>query len=218
MADRLPMGNKMALCMMAAIVLLQGVTALPGTQAAAISDTTVTPETLQPIPAANILTSGTIIDLVFVETVDSKANKTGEIIAMKVADDVLSGTAVIIPAGSPVSAEIIHAARARAGGKPGELIVSARYIQLGDRQIPLKGFKFGASGTGKSKVTESAVVAAVVAAPIALFIAGGEKHVDAGGRGFAKLKEDFDFTSMIAAPKTTAPLKVSTQPTEGEIQ
>lgn len=218
MAVLLPMGDNMLLCMMAAIVLLQGVTAVPGTQAAAISETTVIPETSQPIPVSNILASGTIIDLLFVDTVDSKANKTGEFIAMKVADDVLSGTAVIIPAGSPVSAEIIHAARARAGGKPGELILSARYIQLGDKQIPLKGFKFGGSGTGKSKVTESALVAAVVAAPIALFIAGGEKHVDAGGRGFAKLKEDFDFTSMIAAPKTSAPLTVSTQPTEGEIQ
>jgi hypothetical protein len=143
-----------------------------------------------PTTAAFTLPAGTPIDLVFVEAVDSKANKVGDIIHMKVADDIQSEGVVIVPAGTPVSAEVIHAARARAGGKPGELIISARFIQLADRQIALKGFKFGTSGTGKSAVTESYVAAAVVAPVLALFIAGGEKHAGIGTRAFAKLKDD----------------------------
>jgi hypothetical protein len=171
-----------------------------------------------PVPAPNILPAGTAIDLVFIDPVDSKANKVGDIIAMKVADDILAGTHVLIAAGTPVSAEIIHAARARAGGKPGELIVSARYIQMADRQVALKGFKFGTSGTGKSKLTESAVAAFVVAAPIALFIAGGEKHADPGTRAFAKLKDDYDYTAMIVPKQVSAPEIIPAQNEEGKIK
>jgi hypothetical protein len=173
------------------------------------------PPPLLVVPAANTLSAGSFIDLVFIDPVDSKANKTGDMIAMKVADDVMAGADVIIPAGTPVVAEIIHAARARAGGKPGELIVSARYIQMGSVQIPMKGFKFGTSGTGKSKVTESAVAAFVIAAPIALFIAGGEKHAEPGTRAFAKLKDDFDYTALLPVKKTSAPETSSANNNEG---
>ena len=194
----------MAFCVIAAMALLA--VGISGEQSV-VSDTSAVnqSENAPSAAAGNILPAGTIVDLVFVETVDSKANKIGDIIDMKVADDLRVGTTVVVPAGSPVSAEVIHAARARAGGKPGELILSARFIQLGERQIALKGFKFGASGTGKSKVTESAVVAAVIAAPIALFIAGGEKHADPGVRAFAKLKDDFEYSAIIASNTVSAP-------------
>jgi hypothetical protein len=198
----------------AVAVLTSAQTSLGQEAAPAPSVTTVV---VEPAPAANILPAGTAIDLVFVDPVDSKANKVGDIIAMKVADDVMAGSAVIIPAGTPVSAEVIHAAKARAMGKAGELIISARFIQIGDRQIPMKGFKFGTSGTGKSKLTESAV-AGFFLTPLPLFIAGGEKHADPGTRAFAKLKEDFDYTAIIASKQVSAPEITPAQNTEGKNQ
>ncbi len=192
-------------------------TAQPSLGQEAVSSSSENPVVTQSTPAANILPAGTIVDLVFVDSVDSKANKVGDIIAMKVADDVLAGTTVIIPAGTPVSAEVIHAAKARAMGKAGELIVIARFIQMGDRQIPMKGFKFGSSGTGKSKLTESAV-AGFFLTPLPLFIAGGEKHADSGTRAFAKLKDDFDYTAIVAQKQVSAPEIIPAQNTEGKNQ
>jgi hypothetical protein len=186
-------------------------------QSASGVDSELTPPPTSPVSAPNILPAGTPIDLVFVDPVDSKANKVGDIIAMKVADDVMAGPAVIIPAGTPVSAEVIHAAKARAGGKPGELIVSARFIQMGDRQIPMKGFKFGTSGTGKSKLAEASV-AGYFFTPLPFFISGGEKHSDPGTRAFAKLKNDFDYTAIIASKRVSAPEITPAQNTEGKNQ
>jgi hypothetical protein len=197
-----------------------------------------------PSPAANILPAGTAIDLEFVDPVDSKANKVGDIIAMKVADDVMAGSAVIIPAGTPVSAEVIHAAKASGGGyysgtdfvivrredgrvfltprcKPlmkGELSISARYIQLVDKQIVLKNFKFGTSGANRNSQNNPLFIDLPTDDTYmpnqTLCTRNGDKHVNIGTRAFAKLKDDFDYTAILTPKQVSAPEIIPAQNAE----
>jgi hypothetical protein len=167
-----------------------------------ISDVTTAQTSVLP---SNALPAGTFVELEFVDAVDSKVNKVGDKIAMKVAEPVMLNDKIAIPAGLPVAVEVVHAAKARVAGKPGELILIARYIDMDGRQIPLKGFKFGNSGTGKSLVDESTAVAFIVASPLALLIVGGEKHAAAGVRAHAKLKEIFQLEAIGGDVPETVP-------------
>ena len=50
----------------------------------------------------------------------------------------------MVPAGTPGVGEVVHAERARFGGKAGELILAARYLDFQGTRIPLRTLRFGA--------------------------------------------------------------------------
>lgn len=146
------------------------------------------------IPAAVVaeepaitLKSGTLVDFEIVDHVNSKLSKIGDHFAIRLAEPLRIDGSVIVPAGTSGEGEVIHAARARAGGKAGELILTARYLEYAGQRIDLRSFRFGKSGD--SNVTEGAVVA-FVGGPLAYLVVGGEVDVPAGTRGNAKLKND----------------------------
>src|SRR5262245_22178815 len=72
------------------------------------------------------------------EEISCKTAKPGDHFRISVAEDVRVGDAVVIPAGSTGDGEVIHAAKPGAGGKAGELIVAARWVQVGDTQVRLR--------------------------------------------------------------------------------
>ena len=97
-------------------------------------------ETTPPPPPATrtlVLHANSLIPLRFMESVGSDANKPGSNFRMELTDDIAVDDAVLIPAGSIAVGEVIHSQPAGAFGKAGELIVSARYILLGEREIKL---------------------------------------------------------------------------------
>jgi hypothetical protein len=97
-----------------------------------------------------------------------------------------------MPAGSVGIGEIVHAERARGMGKPGELILAARYLEVGDRKVPLRGLKLGSMGKDG---TTDALVVSFIAGPLVGFMKGGEVEVPAGTRARAIVSADvaFDF-------------------------
>lgn len=134
------------------------------------------------------LPAGTPLDFEFVDRVHSKLNKSGDVFRIRLSKPITANGAVLVPAGAEGQGEVVHAARARAGGKAGELILAARFVEHGGARLVLRGFRFGQSGDNK---TSTALAVGMAAGPLAYFIVGGEVDVPPGTPGNARLAADF---------------------------
>jgi hypothetical protein len=128
-----------------------------------------------------VLRANSLIPLRFAETVSSDVSKPGTTIRMEVTDDINVDDAVLIPAGSVAIGEVIDAQAARAFGKAGKLVVSARRIQVGQREIKLHS-NLGSAGRSQ--------VAAALFVP---FIHGKQAVIPADTEVVAKTAGDESF-------------------------
>jgi hypothetical protein len=134
----------------------------------------------------------TPVDIEFTQPVTSKDNHPGDRFTFRLAEPIVVDGRVLAPAGTPGVGEVVHAARARAMGKAGELILAARYLDLGGQRVPLRTFRYGRSqGKDPSGSLMAANTVAAAVLPIAglasFFIAGGDVRVPAGTRATAKV-------------------------------
>ena len=132
----------------------------------------------------------TPIDIEFVDTVNSRANNNGDRFAFRLAEPLVVEGHVLAPVGTPGVGEVVHAARARFGGKAGELILAVRYLDLNGTRIPLRSLRYGPrQGRDNSgAVTTGAMITSVVlpvASVLAFVITGGEVNIPAGTRANA---------------------------------
>ena len=133
----------------------------------------------------------TPIEIEITDTINSRANHSADSFHFRLAEPLTIDGHVVIPAGTPGVGEVVHAARARAMGKAGELILAARYLELGGRRIPLRSFRYGRSqgrDISNGTLITTAVVGAVIPilTPIAFLVAGGEVNIPAGTRANAQ--------------------------------
>lgn len=146
-----------------------------------------------PVPESPCCTvpARTPVEIEIVETVNSKTNHSRDNFAFRLAEPLSVDGRVVAPAGTPGVGEVVHAARARAGGKAGELILAARYLDLNGTRVPLRSLRYGRS-TGADNigaVTVGNIVAAAIlpaAAVLGYLIAGGEVNIPAGTRANAQ--------------------------------
>lgn len=134
------------------------------------------------------LPAGTLVELEIDQVLSSAAQKRGDRFVIKLHAPILHGETVLMPTGTGGVGEIIHAERSRGGGKPGELLIAARYLDAGGVQVPLRGLKFGGQGKDNSDV---ALGAAMAIGLFAHFIRGREIEIPAGTVVTAKLAQDF---------------------------
>lgn len=154
-------------------------------------------------PACVCVPAGTPVQIEVAETLSSDVAETGMTFALKLAQPIELDGRVIVPAGTPGLGEIVHAERARSSGKPGELILAARYLDWNGARIPLRAMKLGGSGSDRTGVVAGVAVAASV---FALFIHGGQMQVPAGTVAHAKLAAPIDApTPAPEPPDTTTP-------------
>jgi len=129
------------------------------------------------------------------EEISSKTNKPGDQFPITVAEDVRVGDEVVIPVGSAGIGEVIHAAKPGAGGKAGELILAARFVELGDTRIRLRSFALGVAGKNNS---EAALATSFIAGPFAMFVRGGAVVVPRDTLGIAKTALEFKLPAVVA--------------------
>lgn len=132
------------------------------------------------------MAAGTFVDIVILDHLNSKLSHVGDTFRIALDRPILLDGKELVPAGIEGKGEVIHAARARAAGKAGEMILAARTLDWGGRIIKLRAFAFGHSG--RSQVTE-AFVTGMIAGPVGFLISGGEVDVAAGTQAHAKLAE-----------------------------
>jgi hypothetical protein len=163
------------------------------------------------------LAAGTPVELELVDALSSAKQQRGDHFALRVATPIVQNGAVLVPAGTPVVGEIVHAAHSHGGGQPGELILAARSLDLGGRAVPLRGFKLNHAATG-GDTTQAAMAASFGLGPFAQFIHGHEIEIPPHTTGVAKLAQDIVLppppTSKAPADPASAASSVTTPPSK----
>lgn len=125
------------------------------------------------------LADGTIVELEIAEPISSKTAQRGQRFKLALASPLYAGDVMLLPAGTEGIGEVVHADRARAAGKPGELILAGRSLNGPAGDIKLRGFRIGGSG-------ENRTVAAFWI-PLGFLMRGGQIEIPPGARAHAKL-------------------------------
>lgn len=155
--------------------------AFSGTAAAQTPATT-------PVAAAidfSTIAAGTSLVVEINEPLASSTHKRGDTFSITLIEPLLYEGVEILAAGTRGTGEIVHAAAARGGGAPGELLIAARTLETPYGQLLLRGFKLGATGDDNSSM---AIGVSLAAGPFAMFIRGREIVIPAGTRGTARTK------------------------------
>jgi hypothetical protein len=128
----------------------------------------------------------TIVNVEITDQISSKTNVIGDTFGLKLAAPLLIDGRTVLPAGLTGRGEVTHAAKSGGGGKAGELIVNARYLQCGDLRIPLGHFHYQI--VGKNNIG-GAYAASVV--PFGQFLVSGHDAViPPGTSGTAQVNAD----------------------------
>ena len=133
------------------------------------------------------MASGTLVAREIVDTLKSTQRKRGDKFVLRVVDPVIVDGVELISAGTIGIGEVVHAAAARGGGAPGELLIAARSLDVRGQSIPLRGLKLGATGGDN---TGMALGVSFAAGPFAMFIRGREIEIPALTRVVAKVAAD----------------------------
>lgn len=159
---------------------------------------------------------GTELELALAETLNSARTQRGERFRLTLVEPLITSDGSL-PAGTAGVGEVVHAEPSRGGGKPGEILLAARYLEYRGEQIRLRGFKLGGSGQDRSR---AAIGTAVVAGPFAYFLKGREIELPAGTRARARLAQALPPSAspspacaIARMPPTESP-RTTTQPTE----
>jgi hypothetical protein len=158
---------------------------------------TIAFDEVRPVEAstAPVAARMTPVALELVDPVGSKTSKSLETFRLVLAEPVMVGDHEAIPAGTPGTGEIVHAKKAGGMGAAGELVVAARFLDLGDRKVRLRSTVVDAEGKSRiNGVSNFAAASAASPLPVAwigFFIKGGEIELPPGTRLVAKLAEDF---------------------------
>lgn len=181
----------------------------PVAAAAVVSETATKPSLT--IPAL------TPVEVVIDVDLGSKLSKTGELFTLHLAKPVMIDGVEAVPAGTVGEGEVIHAKKGGGSGAPGELVLAARHLTLGDRQLRLRSLKLDAVGNDKMGTVNSINVAAAATIPVAsvigFFITGGDRTIPKGTILPAKTAEPFALEQ--ATPVTSSEQQASNQTLPG---
>lgn len=144
--------------------------------------------------------AGTQVTFEIESPLGSKLSKTGDTFPIRLWQPLIIEGVEVLPKGTPGKGEVIHAARARAAGKAGELILAARSLDAGAQQIRLRSFEMAAQSQVGESNSGKAMAVSLLAAPLALFVVGGEVNIPAGTVANAKVAEDINAQRI---PKAT---------------
>ena len=149
-----------------------------------------------PAPAASeagllTLNTGMPITLAVSQEVNSSTHHAGDIFPLTVVNDVKIGDTVVIPRGTPASAEITWRTGKGAFGKSGKLEFSLRYIDLGGQHIPISG-DYRQEGEGNTIATGVGIIAVGV---FAGFITGHRARLPMGRELMSQIARPVQFTA-----------------------
>jgi hypothetical protein len=145
------------------------------------------------------IADGTAVTIEILEPLNSALLKRGDKFRLRLAETVLVESQPVLASGLEGVGEIVHAEKSRSGGKAGELLIAARYLETSGTQVPLRGLKVG--GRGKDN-TNAAMATSFAVGPFALFVRGREIVIPAGTLAQAKIAKELH---LPAQPGTQTP-------------
>ena len=160
----------------------------------------------------NVLRAGTQIPVRFVEglTTEGKNLRVGHRFRVETSEDVLLGSNLIIPAGTPGMGEVTEVRNKGMWGKSGRINARMLYLQHQGRQVRLSG-----SIDDKGVTGTAGVVGAIAVLPVAgFFVTGTSARIPSGTIAPAFLDEDLEFTA--ASTVTPVPSQAVSVPSTSE--
>lgn len=133
-----------------------------------------------PQPVNVEIASGTTIEIQTVDPVDSKVNHAGQEFQATLAQPLVSGSQVIVPAGANVVMRLVNASSAGHYTGRSELRLELTGLQFQGRQYPLVTGTYQLAGGSRGKNTAEKVGAGAVIGTLIGAIAGGGKGAAIG--------------------------------------
>lgn len=133
----------------------------------------------------------------------SKISTSGQMFPLHLASAIIVDGKEIVPAGTQGQGEVVHAKKAGGSGAPGELVLAARYLQIGERRLKLRSMRIGQVGKDAvNGVTAFNAVAAATLPPVSII-------------GFAVTGRNVIYPAgTVAAAKTAETFAVNSSPTK----
>lgn len=126
------------------------------------------------------------------DRIESKIAKPGDHFAVRLTEPATLDGETLLPAGTAGVGEIVHAAPSKGRGQSGELILAARYLEVGTIHIPLRGFRINSSGIQRHSQT-------IIGTAVAHGVSGEDVEVPAGTTAIARVAAA---TAIPCAPQT----------------
>lgn len=140
----------------------------------------------QAAPAPAVIPAGTTIAIMLGAPVSSRTAKQGDVFPIVLVDPIRLGDRDIVPAGIRGEGQVVHAAPRGFGGRAGELIVAARYLQWGDHRLYLRGMRV--SRAGRDNATAALVTTAALSIA-GFFVTGTSVDLPEGQYALARLAD-----------------------------
>jgi hypothetical protein len=156
--------------------------------------------------AGVLLPAGTPIQLETVDPLDSRTVKQGQRFALRVAEDVLVGSATVIPRGTAAVGEVEAVSGKGMVGKAGRLVLRPLYIELGGERINLTG----ASTERGTDATAGVAVGSFLISSLGIFITGKSASVPAGSPLPGRVRTDVTLPAVTTQKPTAAPAATAT--------
>jgi hypothetical protein len=169
------------------------------------------------IPAS--LPALTPVSIEVLAALGSKTSKTGDTFPIRLAAPIMLDGKEAIPAGAAGLGEVVHAKKSGGMGAAGELVLAARYLEVGDRKLRLRSLRLVPQG--KSAINRvGGFNAASAASPlpiglIGFFIQGGQAAVPPGTIAEAKTAEAFVLEARAPASPAMPNSNAVTNPSQG---
>jgi hypothetical protein len=182
----------------------------PVTPPTAASPTVVAPAAAPAPPAvptpppapSNLIPAGTIVTVELTEPLSASKSKSGDHFGIRLSEPIVIGGAVLVPAGVTGQGEVIDAKPANIGGRPGRLVLAARYLESGPLRLTLQSFKLGGGGKDHSILAVDATIAVGL---IGVLVTGGSVDYAAGTRATAKIAADVTTAQLSTSAPTSPP-------------
>ena len=141
-------------------------------------------------PAGLLAPAGSEVTIELTERVGTRGHRHGDHFRLKLAEPLVVDDRVVIPAGAAGEGEIVDVARPGMSGRPGKLILAARYVDVGGTHVALNALRL--SGVGESRRDRSAAlsIGGLPGTLVALVLTGGDLEYPAGARAQAKILAD----------------------------
>jgi len=187
-------------------------------QPVVISTISTTPTIAPPPPAIAdccVIKAMTPVRLAITNPINSNQARPGERFALSLREPILLDGGRSIPAGTTGGGEVVHASRTGLAGRPGELLLAARFLDVEGVRIPLRSMRVGGIGKDNSGI---ALITYAAVGVIGLVISGGQVRILAGAPADAKVSADtrIDATRLAAPAAGSTPSNSST--IEGNVQ
>ena len=151
-----------------------------------------------------LVLAGTVVQVDLANDVSTKVQKPGENFVLRLsAPLVVNGRWVVLRAGTLGVGQVVESARPGMGGKPGELVLAARYLKRRHIRVELQGMQLASAGHDNSRTAQIVGLAGFIATPLGyagLAVKGGDVDFAPGTTATAKVAADIVLPSLGPAP------------------